>query len=415
MAEKAEQEHAALGPFAGFFYQWHYFMLRALSMQKGESVSFEDRDDVDATSNEHYQYYQLKHTVKATNEKVVNMPKRDGDWWKTIAVWIEFIKDKGDDEAQNGFINRTEFTLVTNKTVSHNELYDKIIGLQSNQITSEELDLYISEIYKATKGPKRSDISSVKKHIEILKDYPYRHLFLQKVKVETISDDDILQAIMDESIEGKFVDKDRVEESLRDYFGQMEIEASKVIPNGVALSFTRKEFQLRFQHCFTPYHKCKITFQKFEREHNLDLSTATFIQQLIDIGDITIDDTEEILDYADSRFDYDMSMSESVRKHEISTDTRKEIEDVAYKYWRQKFRFYNLNTVFPDEESKKIKARLLLDNVRDYRLNYEEQQFDAYQSNGCFYTLSDGTNPRIGWHVDWKQKYIQTSTDGQTI
>ena len=53
----------------------------------------------------HYQYYQLKHTVKATNEKVVNMPKRDGDWWKTIAVWIEFIKDNVDSTEAKFFSN----------------------------------------------------------------------------------------------------------------------------------------------------------------------------------------------------------------------------------------------------------------------------------------------------------------------
>ena len=44
--------HGAIGAFAGYHYQWFYFMLRMFKMnEKGEAVDFEVRDDVAADVN----------------------------------------------------------------------------------------------------------------------------------------------------------------------------------------------------------------------------------------------------------------------------------------------------------------------------------------------------------------------------
>lgn len=403
MSDSTEQAHSAVGPFAGFFYQWHYFMLRAISMKHGESVSFEDKDDVDADTGEGYSYYQLKHTVKATSTKVVNLPKRDPDWWKSISVWLDIVNGKGDENAQRDFITKTDFILVTNKTVQNNDLYDKIQAFKNDSGKFDELVGYLKKLYDDTKNPKLETGSTTKEQIAKLMDYPLLREFLIKVTVESLSDQDIVNRIKEEIIEDKYVDPQRVDDSYRDYVGQMDQEAVGVIPNGSALSFNRKQFQVCFQHCFTAYRKVKISFRKFERDESFDYSNSTFIRQLVDIDDVRMDELDVIFDYVDSRLDYDKSMSKAVREHEISQETRNSIEEKAYKYWRDLFRYYN--KTHTDEKTHQSLARQLLKEVRGKNLKYEEQEFDDYQSHGCFYTLSDGTNPRIGWHIDWESKY----------
>ena len=412
MSDTTEQRHAAVGPFAGFFYQWHYFMLRALSMNHGESVSFENKDDVDTETGEGYSYYQLKHTVKATKTHIVNLPLRDSDWWKSISVWLDIIKGKGSDEAQRDFIAKTDFTLVTNKTVISNDLYNKIEAFRCDSSKYNNLECCLKQLYDETANPKNETGSTTKEQIAKLKDYPLRRDFLLKVYVETLSDSDIVERIKEEIIEGKYVDEGKVEDAYNAYIGEMDKDAVEVLSNGNALTYSRKEFQVRFQHCFTAYRKVKITFCKFERDATFDIQNSTFIRQLVDIDDVGYDEADIIYDYVDRRLDYDKSMSQSVRKHEISQETRNEIENRAFKYWRQQFRFYN--HTHSDEETHKTQARQLLNDVRGKNLKYEEQEFDDYQSHGCFYTLSDGTNPRIGWHIDWEQKYKQVD-DGQAV
>ena len=57
--------HGAIGAFAGYHYQWFYFMLRMFKMnEKGEAVDFEVRDDVAADVNGSLTFYR-KYSVKA--------------------------------------------------------------------------------------------------------------------------------------------------------------------------------------------------------------------------------------------------------------------------------------------------------------------------------------------------------------
>ena len=58
--------HGAQGAFAGYHYQWFYFMLRMFKMnEKGEAVDFEVRDDVGADVNGNLTFYQLKVHIKS--------------------------------------------------------------------------------------------------------------------------------------------------------------------------------------------------------------------------------------------------------------------------------------------------------------------------------------------------------------
>lgn len=79
--------HGAIGAFAGYHYQWFYFILRMLKMQeRGESVDFELRDDVSADVDGHLTFYQLKHTVSKNKSGYANLTVCDPELWKAICV-----------------------------------------------------------------------------------------------------------------------------------------------------------------------------------------------------------------------------------------------------------------------------------------------------------------------------------------
>lgn len=83
--------HDAKGA-TGLEYQFLYFISQLLKMsEKQESVSYERYDDVAHSTDDSLVLFQLKHTIKGTVSKPVNLSLRDSDLWKTIAVWIDIV------------------------------------------------------------------------------------------------------------------------------------------------------------------------------------------------------------------------------------------------------------------------------------------------------------------------------------
>lgn len=135
----------ASGVIAGFVYQIFYFLYRLLKIQDGETVSLEKIDDVGAEGGGMQTYYQLKHSINSKPSAVKRMVDRDNDLWKTLNMWVNKVKEKGDDESQRQWIEESEFVLISNKTAENNRLYELIKAYKTEESKWSELEQYLSE------------------------------------------------------------------------------------------------------------------------------------------------------------------------------------------------------------------------------------------------------------------------------
>ena len=141
--EKTQSEIASAEKKSiGFDYQYYFFLWKLLSLETGESVGLEVKDDVHTELNNDEQiFYQIKHTIKKKADgSAANLTESDNDLWKTLSNWVKIITDKADDRAdknkQLAFIKKTCFVLASNKSSSDsNKIVKSIIDLHDNTIT----------------------------------------------------------------------------------------------------------------------------------------------------------------------------------------------------------------------------------------------------------------------------------------
>ena len=124
-----QEQHTAGAQAIGFDYQFYYFMLLVLELRNGQKIGFEVKDDVhidkaDGTTI----LLQTKHST-LTNSKgtIQNLTTLDGDLWKTLSNWIDFIK-----KGKENYINKHSFVLVTNKNESNNEFINSLINFKAD-------------------------------------------------------------------------------------------------------------------------------------------------------------------------------------------------------------------------------------------------------------------------------------------
>ena len=104
-------EHAAVPSTLGYDYQFYYFVYRALRLNDDQTVlSFEKIDDVAEEQGDHITLYQLKHTIGARkNGKIDLISPRENNLWKTLIVWLKYIKAHDNEERQRTYINNKRF------------------------------------------------------------------------------------------------------------------------------------------------------------------------------------------------------------------------------------------------------------------------------------------------------------------
>lgn len=150
MSQK-NNDHSGIAPFAGFMYQWSYFLLKLLQLQKGEIISFEKLDDVGSETNDGIVMYQLKHTIKSSETKASNLTDKDTDLWKAISVWIDIIQKQGDKPKQEKYLSCTDFVFVSNKDYTKNNFIAQIIELQNKRIQITDLCKHLDNELKGWK------------------------------------------------------------------------------------------------------------------------------------------------------------------------------------------------------------------------------------------------------------------------
>lgn len=417
--------HGAQGAFAGYHYQWFYFMLRMFKMnEKGEAVDFEVRDDVGADVNGNLTFYQLKHTISKNKKGWANLTTCDPDLWKSISVWIDIIsKYVESGVSADEIFAKSEFSLVTNKKVQDNDFCKLVEEYKNDDITIDDIKSYVSELKSKLRNPepKENDNSKenrTKKYMDKAIQSEYFPCLLKNLRFVYLSDEDLIEE-MKFQIGHRAVSKKHIDNALNAIVGCVETKLYPKVQSGEKLSISIDYFDsLIFSELaqfrglkFVPKYQCPIDLSK-------NLSEQIFIKQLLAVKDIEENEEDEIVYITQQTVDYIESERESISKHTLSQDVIRALYMNAYAFWNYKFRTC-YKFIDKDSEKEVIKAAAnLLDSIRSKtNLKVGDSFLEDYLSNGLFYKMSDTSiqqEKHIGWHPKWKELFNDNNNEKST-
>ena len=126
------------------------------------------------------------------------------------------------------------------------------------------------------------------------------------------------------------------------------------------------------------------------------------LRQLWDIGELDKDNpSDKTYRYLYQRRYYRTNI-ERFKRMELMDDTKQAaVELAAMNRWQKVHDRYETRARNASDEIKNTEAvNCFHDTMEKSFLKYDENF-----SGGCYLQLSDENPPKIGWHIDWKDKY----------
>lgn len=382
----------------GFDYQFYYFMYLILDLRHSEKIAIEIKDDVHIEmADGKLILIQTKHTIQSNK----NLTERDSDLWKTISNWVKVINEESD---KKNFVKKTTFQLTSNKLFAKNPFVAEIHKLLNNDKTIKDFKNYLQVLIDQGK-----DVT-INSYIKDLKSLNNEILstFIKNLKFD-LNQDEIIDKIKKRILE-KIYFKERVDDVYNDLYSELKTKEYLDIKKGIKKELTFEDFILNFRKCFKKGLNNKLPIRNFKINTPSEINNQNFILQLIDIGDIGVNDVDEMLEYTIQMF----QLYNNVKKWEEDGDLlNHEIENFhkqSILIWKTSFRqkFREIKTKIESEvsvEQSEIKYKALecLDEIRKSILQMDETLLSLELSNGHFYLLTN--NEQIGWHYDWKTRY----------
>ena len=394
-------DYTAIGPLTGFIYQIYYFLYRLLTIREPETLSLEKIDDVGAEEGDRQTYYQLKHSINSKPPVIKRMANRDPDLWKTLNMWVNIIKKKGDEKAQRLWIEQSEFVLVSNKGAENNRLFELIEVYKKDKEKWGNLEKYLSE--QAAKEPKEkieeTDAKNINAYTKAVEGYRLKKELLKKVTVEFESDEELVKKIDKELQYNKFIPKNRVS------------DMRYLLKGALDEAILRKEAEYTFEsfaEAFGPLFNDMRTRKFIPLNRKVVLPERpmeqTFVKQLQGIDAPNSYKLQEMIKLTEEKLQFEndyYASNKAAGKH-----VQQQFEKNMHREWRNIFDAKHRNVNFMSEEDKiKDAGWEVFDKVKDVRLKYDQEDIGASESNGCYYHFSDGETPQIGWRCDWESLY----------
>lgn len=376
----------------GFGYQYYYFLYKVLNLKKGESVGLEVKDDVHTDlSNNHQILVQVKHTVQeGASGEPINLTTLDTDLWKTLSNWSKIISDdaagREEEKAQLEFLDKTEFLLVSNKSETKDNAFVKALEKPA------EARKLIGEIRKSAKGSKT--LGRIDDVLALGNDVLTRFLFRVGIDLE---EDEIIKKCKD-AIESCKIRADRVDHIFRDLDSQIRQDNFIAVRNGQKVIISFSEFQKNYRCFFDRERSSDLVVRENYKSFPVALAEQTFIKQLIDIGDLSVDEVSQMACYTEHMLRVECNLETWRQQGEITPDEIDKFKSEAHLHWQNNFRSF-----YRGKKSDSSIALTLLDEMRKVFLRVSGESMDLSFSNGGFYLISD--IPEIGWLKDWEEKY----------
>jgi len=386
----------------GFDYQYFYFINALLSIDKGQTIGFEVKDDVHISlPNGKLTLIQLKHTIKKNIDgKPVNLTEKDEDLWKTISNWILVICDKESNRStlnqQKAFVENTEFLLATNKMVASNKFITQLNKFKKTKIDINKFLAYLNTLAAGTKD------TQIKNYINqlILMDANLLSTFLLNISFET-SQDKIIQEIKS-NIQKKMIAENRVNDTFNDLFSELKQDFFEKAKAGMKQTITFDEWIRKHTVIFENNRTTSLPIRRFSPLLPANLLEQTFVKELIEIGDIRPDDLAQITEFTEFMLRIQMQLQGWHNDGLITADQIVSFHRGAFNYWKNVHRKSHRQTK-SDPSLNCYNAKLCLDDIRLKDLKMITTEIGIDLSNGEFYYLSN--QGRIGWKAEWEGNY----------
>ncbi|NQZ58015.1 MAG: hypothetical protein HRT88_11205 [Lentisphaeraceae bacterium] len=373
----------------GFEYQFYYFLLRLLSIQKNEVIGFEVLDDVHIEEGDKKSLIQLKHTRRTnTSGAPVNLVTSEVDLWKTIAIWIDLITLESD---KNKFIDQTEFLFITNKGVdSKNIIYQAVLDLQQDNNTTE----FKTTIKDYGKGlDKKNPIKKFCKKIESL-NKTLTSKFIKKIEFH-FSLNQIIEDIKSTIRYDKSIPVAWVDSTFYELTGLLKEDFFEMVKSRKDFEFTRDEFYLKTISVFQKSREGKLPFETISISSNSGALSEISSKQLLDIGF----DQEKIFEANYCRLLLETNLNNFESKSIISRNDINDLDRNSIQTWKEEFEDIYLDEVYDNKTAKKLYFTLLKRNM--YLLGQEIDWREVVK--GQFIKMSN--IPTLGWLSNWEEKY----------
>ena len=403
--EEFYKNHGAGAQDAAQSYHSYYFLLLLLRMEVGEKIGFEVKEDIhiqkaDGTT----EFIQIKHTIqKAAQGNSVNLTTLDKDLWKTLLNWLKLIQLPNFEN-----LEKCKFILITNKEEKENKFQDALRAFKSKE--DNDTQIFLNKISSiSTNNPEIANcITEFKKLLS-----SNLRLFLNNLNIET-GNNDVIKKIKDEILKKCMNDK-YTETIFNSFCSQLQEKKYIQICSEGKYEISFNDFLKDFGQCMRiMYKNCPLPERRLEMDLLDNLESQIFIQQLLDIGDIYQDDSDEIRDFTFQKLHTINILSDWIENNEIYQFDLDMFEENIMGTWRnvskEKYREIkkkiNEGCLIKDlEEDIKSLAIGILDELRKKQMTVPGNTFplSIYTSNGYLYLLSDEL--KIGWHYDWKNRY----------
>ncbi|MGM0338910.1 ABC-three component system protein [Enterococcus sp. AZ007] len=398
---KVQEMMSADDKIVAFDFQFTFFLYTLFTLKLQESAGFEAKEDVHIDhSDGKTTFIQVKHTVR--NKPLTN---KDEDLWKTIWSWVNIITENSSNSqiSEIEFIKKSKFILLTNKRDSNNKILKKIQDYKTEKCDIEEL---IFEINGLSKGQ-----SEVDQKIDDILEKPADMLaeFFKNISFSTEYEDIELKIL--NIMEEKFIDINLRQPILDMAYHSLRKKLIEVVNKGEHLVYSHKEFSTLIS-TYNPTWTRKLSVYDpiFEMDKIEPSSKLTFIRQLEDIEQIALDeldDREYVMDLLYMKLLYETNSKRWIQDSEVSEEEVFDVERDAVIEWRRQFkRIYReaRNNNFSEAQILTL-ARQLFEKIEDTKIDFSmEVTSKSNLGTGLFLNLSD--KPVIGWHRDWKDRYI---------
>lgn len=396
--EKTSAEDKSIG----FDYQYYYFLNELLNLKSGQTAGYEVLDDVhiERAGGDNL-LVQLKHTVQTNAQgDAINLTKLDPDLWKSISNWCKVITDTVDARAalvdQLAFLKKTSFLLASNKSSNPQNSVLTSIDEFWNGVKSHSA--FISDI-KALKSESKNE--TIQGYIEdfLNLDPGVSEAFLRKLSFGLGLDEIITQC--KDSILGKQIHPSRVDDVFHVVDSKLRANSYMTVKAGRKISFSFEEFNLEYRRDFDKARSAGFIIRDIAAAFPANLSDQTFIKQLVDIDDISVDDLDFLTKFTTRRLNFRDNVERWIQDGDITQSDVDELEEEAAVQWEGHFLASYPGRRPPAGEA--AVARDIVQELRKVRILLASQELPVRMSNGGFYELSD--RPIIGWLHNWKDRY----------
>jgi hypothetical protein len=323
----------------GFDFQYYFFLWKLLTLNKGETVGLEVKDDVHTElKNDINIFYQVKHSIqKNTAGHIKNMTSSDVDLWKTLYNWAKVISDEYDNRkkinSQLEFVKKSHFIMRSNKNLSPtNKIIDNIEKLQNKEISIDEFEKNIKEFEEESKNDK------IKKYANefLLLDKDVLKKYILKISFE-LGEDEILQNCKD-AIETKFIPKNKVDEIFAKIDSRIRKDNFIEIKTGNKIQISFEEFQKKYSKYFKNARTKRLETVPLTIDLPDKLESQIFIKQLLEINDIEIDEIDLMAKFTRFKLNLENNIAHWYKEGEITIEEIKSYRDEAKLKWFNKFR-----------------------------------------------------------------------------